>query len=467
VTDPTREVLVLGGGPGGCAAACLLRSWGHHVLLRTRPLAADDRLAESVPPSTGKLFDLLGWRTLIDDVAVAQSTGNTVWWGSSAPRVEHFARGALGWQVSRAALERQLLSHVERTGVEVQYASVDRKRLDIPSATFVLDCTGRAGLLARRRGLRIAEPTHRSIALTAVWEAGDGFQTQDPTHTLIESYEGGWAWSVPESATTRIVAVMVDPSTSGLTRGTSARDVYLNELARTVQMRALSSDALLIDGPSGWDASMYYALRYVDDNVLLVGDAASFVDPLSSAGVKKAIASGWLAAVAVHTSLRRPAMREVALEFYAAREAEMYAALLEQTRRSLASAASGHAHPFWAERQRPSTDGTGPDIEAAFNRLRHEPELRVQMNPDVRVEARAAVSGTEIVLEERVVSRECPQGIRYVSDVDVVALVQMAPTHNSVPALFDAYMQRHAPVALPDFLAALSRALADKWLLWV
>ena len=44
---------------------------------------------------------------------------------------------------------------------------------------------------------------------------------------------------------------------------------------------------------------MYDATRFVDGDVLLVGDAGSFLDPLSSAGVKKALASGWLAAVAV------------------------------------------------------------------------------------------------------------------------------------------------------------------------
>jgi flavin-dependent dehydrogenase len=467
VSDSPPEVLVLGGGPAGCAAACLLASWGHRVLLRTRPLSSGDRLAESIPPSAGRLFDVLGWRGLIDSLAVARSTGNTVWWGSAVPRVERYAPGALGWQILRADLERQLLAHAQHVGVAVEYAAVDRKRLEIPTASFVLDCTGRAGLLARRRGLRVAEPTHRSIALAGVWQVSEAYPIEDPTHTLIESYEGGWAWSVPDSASTRLLAVMVDPSTSGLTRGTSALEVYRNELGRTTQMRALSAGARLVEGPSGWDASMYHATKYVDDDLLLVGDAASFVDPVSSAGVKKAIASGWLAAVAVHTVLRRPTMREVALEFFAAREAEMYSALRDQTRSMLASAAAGHSHPFWAERQAADVAPDEGAIRAAFERLRHAPELRVQINPRTRLEKRPAVSGTEIVLEQRLVSAEWPQGVRYAFDVDLVALLQLAPTHTSVPALYDAYTQRHAPVALPDFLAALSRALADRWLVWV
>lgn len=74
--------------------------------------------------------------------------------------------------------------------------------------------------------------------------------------------------------------------------------------------------------------------------MLLVGDAGSFVDPLSSAGVKKALASGWLAAVAVHTALVRPAMRDAAFRFFAAREREMYASLRAMTERHLGDAAA-------------------------------------------------------------------------------------------------------------------------------
>ena len=62
-------------------------------------------------------------------------------------------------------------------------------------------------------------------------------------------------------------------------------------------------DAALDGGPWGWDASMYCAEHLAGEDWLLAGDAASFIDPLSSAGVKKAMASGWLAAVTVNTSL--------------------------------------------------------------------------------------------------------------------------------------------------------------------
>ena len=172
----------------------------------------------------------------------------------------------------------------------------------------------------------------------------------DPTHTLVESYADGWVWSVPIDANRRAVAAMVDPRTSSITRGEGALATYRHELGKTARMRELLDGAALEGGPAGWDASMYHAARYVGEDWLLAGDAATFVDPLSSAGVKKALASGWLAAIAVHTGVVRPEMGDVALQFFADREADMYGQFLALTRRYLQEAAVGQGQPFWAER---------------------------------------------------------------------------------------------------------------------
>ena len=59
------DVAVIGGGPAGSAAARLLASWGHSVVLASRP-ARQPALAESLPPSCTKLFDEIGVRAAID-----------------------------------------------------------------------------------------------------------------------------------------------------------------------------------------------------------------------------------------------------------------------------------------------------------------------------------------------------------------------------------------------------------------
>jgi FAD-dependent halogenase len=470
VTNPT-EILVIGGGPAGASTAKLLASWGHTVHLVTRA-PAEARLAESIPPSCGKLFDAIGVGEAIERAGFIRSTGNTVWWGSDTPRVELFAEGGRGWQIEAERLAALLLDEAAHAGATIErrvLAADGPLRPPDQEHAFVLDCSGRGGVLARANGLRIYDEGPRTISLVASWRSEQDWNLPDASHTVVESYEGGWAWSVPTSTRHRHIAVMVDPERSGLARGGSASEIYLAEVAKTRQFKALVHGATCDAGPWGWDASTYHARRYGGDRWLLVGDAGSFIDPLSSAGVKKALASGWLAAVVAHTWLTRPEMRPHALAFFEDRETEIHRRFSEMSRRMLADAAVGHAHRFWTDRW----DETLPTIELeaddakvreSFERLRQSSVFAVRRGPGVVVEPRPAVSGCEIVLESRIVGRQIPSGIRFVRDVDVITLIDLAPHYSDVPDLFDAYCRRSGPVALPDFLRALATALAKGWL---
>jgi 2-polyprenyl-6-methoxyphenol hydroxylase-like FAD-dependent oxidoreductase len=481
------EILIIGGGPAGCAAARLLALWGHDVRLVTRPSAPDaPALAESIPPSARKLWSVLGAEPAIDAAGFVRATGNTVWWGHES-RVETFDGGERGWQVTDVALARILLDLARDAGARVDMRLLTNNDAASIPAAVRLDCSGRAGLLARACGGRQYEPDLRTVALAGIWRHAHAWPVPDETHTLIESYVDGWAWSVPiadgTSSSRRSVAVLVDPRTTDLARGQGARDLYLAEIAKTSQFAAILGDAELLGRPVGWDASMYFSERYAavedsGDDWLLVGDAGSFVDPISSAGVTKALASGWLAAVVAHTCLVRPALRSVALDFFHRREQEVYAGLARQTRQFLGLAAGGHAHPFWTGRSgtvdadaatadlSPARLSRDPSVAAAFERIRAAPAIALGPPGDLTIEPRPAVSGLEIVLERRIVSARYPAGVRFVCDVDVVTLIDLASAHTQVPDLFDACVRQSGPIALPDFLTALATAVARGWLVW-
>jgi flavin-dependent dehydrogenase len=467
VRDTDSDVIVLGGGPCGSAAARLLALWGHHVKQFAPAPDGARTLGESIPPSCSKLFDVLGVRQAVEQAGFIRSTGNTVWWGDANARVETFAAGH-GWQVTRDALARLLLDASRSAGVDIR-----EERLPVESATdlgpLLVDCTGRAGLVARSRGWRVYEPGHRTLALVAEWRSS-AWDVPDPSHTLIESYADGWVWSVPVTEETRHVAVMVDPRTSNLTKSRGGRAAYLAELAKTTQFRQLLAPATLLEDPRGWDASMYSSSRFADDRLIVAGDAASFIDPLSSAGIKKALASGWLAAVAVHTAIVNPAMHRAAFDFFAAREAEIYASFKHMTERHLVDAAKGQEHPFWTDRAmtfQPNAVDDHTDVAGTFEQIRRAPSLELRVSDTVRIEPRAAVSGCEIVMETRLVAPDAPAGVRFVRDVDLVALLPLLAASDQVPDLFDAYHRQAAPVDLADFLAALATAIARGWVVRV
>jgi flavin-dependent dehydrogenase len=470
---PDSEILVLGGGPAGCTAARLLALWGHAVRLVARPpVDGTVGLAESLIPSCGKFFDLLGVRDAVDAAGFVRTTGNTVWWGRDKARVENFAGGTWGWQVTAPRLDAVLRRAALDAGARLEERAATPEEAAALPARFRIDCSGRGGLLARVRAGRLIEPGHRTIALSAVWRSPEPWALADPSHTLVESYADGWVWSVPIDGCRRAVAVMVDPRTSTLTRGEGAQATYLAEIHKTRQMRELLTRAEQESGPTGWDASMYCSTHYAGEDWLVAGDAATFVDPLSSAGVKKALASGWLAAIVVHTVLARPEMAPAARQFFADREAEMYASYLALTRHYLHEAAGGEARPFWAERaergewdqRRAREAGERAAIQAAYDDLRAAEALRLTAGPDVRVEPRPAIAGSEIVLEARLVTPDEPAGARFLYDIDVVTLLELAPTCRDVPALYDACVKQVGPMDLAAFLTALATAVARRWL---
>lgn len=456
----TSELTVLGGGPAGATAALLLAKWGHRVELIAKP-PLDHGLAVSLPPSCAKLFDAIGVSDAIEHAGFLRSTGNTVWWGSDDARVESFASGARGWQLDTERLSEVLLDCAIAAGAQIERGSIESA-----ARGFVIDCTGRAGVVARAKGLREFDAGPRTVALVGEWRRPGDWPVPDGTHTLIESYDDGWMWSVPTAPGVRHIAAMVDPQRSALARGGSSKDVYLAEIAKTRVFSGLISGAVLANGPKGWDASPYRAREYAGDDWLLAGDAGSFIDPLSSAGVKKALASGWLAAIVTHTCLARPSMRAHALEFFSAREREIERHLSHESRRFLIDAAGRHPRPFWDERSDdpPGEPDDAADVQRAFERLKADDELRVRSAPGISIAPRPIIRGNEIVLEPHVVSSQTPGGVRYVRGIDVVAVVELAPASRSVPGLFDACAARLGAISLHDFLCALATAVARGWL---
>jgi flavin-dependent dehydrogenase len=170
---------------------------------------------------------------------------------------------------------------------------------------------------------------------------------------------------------------------------------------------------------------VYSSTKFGGHGFLIAGDAGATIDPLSSFGVKKAIVSGWVAAVVANTCLRYPEREDAAIAFFDRREREVFENYARLT-------------DVWY--------GVTPDA-SVVEKLRAAPELHLRQ--EKAVEARAAIEGNLIVLREDI------------AGVNLRRLVEVAVRLRQVPDMFDAYNRAGAPVALPEFLTALASLLSE------
>ncbi len=481
--DADYDVVIVGGGPAGSSLGRLLSQWGHRVLLLARPIDRARGLAESIPPSARKLVAAVGVLDVVEQGTFAPNRGNVVWWAGAEPRIESYERGETGWLLFRPDLDAALLSSASEAGVDVRTGAVAR---DVHrnqnglstveyeadgagravSTRFVADCSGRSGFLARR-GLRLPEPAHRMQAYLGRWQDSTPRRVDD-NRTLVETYDDGWAWSLPISPDARQVAVMVDAASTRVTRGPTIGHALMAELAKTTHLRTRIGQ-MAIDQAWACDASMYSAHRFHGPGFVLVGDAGCAIDPLSSFGVKKALGSAWLAAVALHTALADPSREDLALEFFSQREQEVYEAERARTRAYAQEAYAAHGGTFWATRAAGAGKAAplAPEatmlqrskVAAAHRQLRTAGFLEARPADRLALIPHPVVRGREIVLDD---AFQFPEGVlRFALDVDLKALIEVTTRRCEVLRAHEAYCRTVASVPLPNFLAAAALLLAE------
>jgi len=476
------DVVVIGAGPAGSTAAQLLASWGWSVVLVHRETGRPS-LAESLPASTRKLLAFLGQLARVERAGFHPNDGNVARWAGE-PRATRAPDS--GFHVSRAAFDRVLRESAASArpriveGVVRRVEAGDPARVtwvDSDGATsvahtrFVLDCSGRTGIVARR-GWRRADARYGTLAIAAEWDC-PAWPAGEQTQTLVESYADGWAWSVPLSATRRQCTVMLERTKER----EALAERYAHELARTAELRARLAGATRVGAAWACDASIYDCTQAADDGVLLVGDAASFIEPLSSAGVKKALLSAWRAAVVANTCLKDSSLAPAALELYNRRERQVYAECMRRSTAFFAEAAAAYASPFWTVRAAHAHAGDAPaagadgdwtdealahdaGVRDAFAFLRAADGVRLQPAAALRIEPVAAIEGREVVLRDALVVPGAGAPMRFAAGVDLPALARLAHAGRDVPALITAYHEAIGPVPVAGLLTGLSLLVA-------
>ena len=298
-----HDVVIIGAGPAGTAAAILCAQRGLNVALLEQMTFPRERPGETLQPAVELVLRQLGVADAVLAAGFLRHAGHWVQWGG-ARQFSAFGQGTEGpihgFHIPRDALDSLLLCQASKSGVRVvqpcgaltvvrdqQRVWEIQTRQGHFTARYLIDASGASRWLSRQLKLRWRRFSPRLIAR---YGYAVGVCPEDDLFCGIVAEPSGWCWTAkiaehtyhwtrldfsPDNQTQAIPPAMFEHLTpSGATRGA--------------------------------DVTWRVCEQVAGDGFFIAGDAAFVLDPAASQGVLKALMSGMMAAHAVIQAQRHP-----------------------------------------------------------------------------------------------------------------------------------------------------------------
>jgi flavin-dependent dehydrogenase len=307
------DVVVIGSGPAGAAAAIAAAQLGLEVILLEAQAFPRSHPGETLHPGVEPLLQQMGVLNSVLSAGFLRHTGNWVQWEGDRQFMafgEDESGAWQGFQAVRADFDALLLAQAQALGVTVLHpcqalgllADQSGRVVGVETAqgklrsVVVVDAAGGSHWGARQMGLSIQ---YHAPRLTAYYGYVAGDCPARDGAPAIAADEKGWTWTAKVRHQlyqwTRLSWVEPPPR----------------------HWLPLEFAGLTVHQPMrGADVTWRRVSQPAGEGYFLVGDAAMVLDPTSSHGVLRALMSGIMAGNLIAQNLKDNRLEQQAIQYY-------------------------------------------------------------------------------------------------------------------------------------------------------
>jgi flavin-dependent dehydrogenase len=310
------EVVIVGGGPGGSAAAMFLLREGIKPVIVEKESFPRFHIGESMTGECGDLVRNLG----LGEEMVKRGHpikhgvkvyGQHSWWVPVMLRDEtHQLRERTTWQVRRSDFDKMMLEEAVARGATLIHGQATRPLLDDQGGVrgvevrmadgglmkieseLLLDCSGQHTFLAKSgiTGPKYLGSYDKQIAIfsqiaNGIRDDGDTRETMRDNTLIFYKQKFHWSWWIPLDNEITSVGV-VAPAAYFLEQKESKADYLRRELHELhPELKRRIPEVKLVEEVRSIPNYSFQVKRFAGKGFLCIGDAHRFIDPIFSFGL--------------------------------------------------------------------------------------------------------------------------------------------------------------------------------------
>lgn len=306
------DAVILGGGPAGATAGIELARSGRRVLLLEKQVFPRFHVGESMMPVGRDMIHRLG---LADQLAtLPQVPKHGAEFGFPGTPDDETLRFAftqslsegpiVSMNIERSHHDKMLLDAAREAGCDVREGvrveAIERLAHhdvavrvggEVVRAKWLLDASGQATVVAKHLGTKRGIPSLRNTAFFGHFTGVERLRGDEEGYPTIVMFDEGWFWIIPINDTVTSCGLVMHQD-AVKRAGVPSRQMLRWAVERCPLVARRMRDATFPETSHCVSDYSYRCEPYAGPGFFLVGDAATFVDPIFSTGVALGMASG-------------------------------------------------------------------------------------------------------------------------------------------------------------------------------